>query len=56
MAGVHGFWRTKDGPRFYNWNEDYTAFLFGPSDSRLSVSYHSVGVAFLRGLTTRRDE
>ena len=38
------------------WNEDCAAFLFGPSDSCLSVSHHSVGVAFLRSLTTRPDE
>ena len=55
-AGVQGFWRINDGPNFYKWNEDYTAFLFGPSDSRWNVSYRSVGVAFLRGLTTRLDE
>ena len=48
--------RNSDGPGCYIWNEDYTAFLFRPSDSHPNVSYHSVGAAFLRGLTTRPDE
>ena len=36
--------RSSDGPRFTVWNEGYNVFLFGPSDSRLNISCHSVGV------------
>ena len=37
--------RNSDDSHFYIWNEGNNAFLFGPSYSRLNVSYHSVGGA-----------
>ena len=56
MADVHEYMRNSDRPRFYIWNESCIAFLFGPLDSRPNVSFHSVSVLFLRGVTTRPDE
>ena len=47
--------RKSDSPRFYIRNEGHNAFLFGPSDSRLHVSYHSDGAAFRQCLTPRTN-
>ena len=48
--------RSSDGPRFTVWNEGYNVLLFGPSDSRLNISCHTVGVASLRCITIRPNE
>ena len=45
MADVHrGTDAAVTAHAFTVWNEGYNVFLFGPSDSRLNISCHSVGV------------